>query len=47
MYGHTTHRIWWYIDAYSRWTTQLPYNTLNPVPIYECPLAEHVDCSAM
>jgi len=38
-YGHTTDRVWWFIDIYKSWTGNLPFETLNPVPLNDCPLA--------
>ncbi len=46
-YGHTNYRVWWYLDAYYRWTGNYPVKILNPYPIHECPLGDGMNCGAL
>ena len=46
-YGHSTYRMWWFLDAYSQWTGNFPYADISKIEMEECPLGNGINCGRM
>jgi len=46
-YGHSTYRMWWFLDAYNQWTGKYPYHDISKIEMEECPLGKGINCRKM
>jgi len=47
-FGHTVKRTEWWASIVISWGLGIPWTTLNPVPLQDCPRAVgHIDCSPL